>query len=40
MCFNCFINNINVGNVYAPNYETALKRAIKEYGENVMVEEK
>jgi len=28
-----------VGSVYGPNYETALKRAIKQYGMEVEIEE-
>ena len=40
MMFIVIVDGKKVIEIYAPNYETALKRAIDRYGENVYVEEK
>ena len=39
MRFYVYRNNEKLGIIYAPNYQTALERAVREYGMDVDVEE-
>ena len=39
MTFKVYLNNVFMATLFAPNYETAYERAVREWGDDVVVEE-